>query len=356
MTIALLIILGLVGLVAGGELLVRGASSLAAAASVSPLVIGLTVVAFGTSAPELAVSVQACFAGSTDLAIGNAVGSNMANILLILGFSAMFFPLAVQARLFRLDFPVMLGAAVALWLLGWDGTLGRWDGIFLTVAMLVYFYWTVSMGRRESRQLAEEFADIVPEGDPTTWKSIIVSLLQVLLGLGLLVGGSNLLVDGCVQLATMFGVSNLVIGLTVVAIGTSMPELVTSVVAGRQGHLDLAVGNVVGSNILNILAVLGISAVAAPNGVEVEGRALAFDIPVMIAISVACLPVFLSGHSISRFEGGLMFSLFVVYTGYLVWAAVNGMTPGGFEAACFSLPVIAAACGVGLMDARRRRR
>ncbi|TWT72704.1 Inner membrane protein YrbG [Posidoniimonas polymericola] len=354
MTIAVLIILGLVGLVAGGELLVRGASSLAAAASVSPLVIGLTVVAFGTSAPELAVSVQACFTGSTDLAIGNAVGSNVANILLILGFSAIFFPLAVQARLFRLDFPVMLAAAIALWVLGRDGALGRVDGAILTVGMLAYFFWTVGMGRKEGRQLAEEFADVVPEGDPTTLSSIVVSVVQVLIGLLLLVGGSNLLVDGCVRLATMFGVSELVVGLTVVAIGTSMPELVTSVVAARRGHRDLAVGNVVGSNILNIFAVLGLSSIVAPAGVEVQSRALAFDIPVMIAISFACLPVFLSGHSITRTEGAVMFLLFVGYTGYLVWASVNGVSPGWFEAACFSVPILVGACAVGLLGSRRK--
>ncbi|TWT36141.1 Inner membrane protein YrbG [Posidoniimonas corsicana] len=352
MVVALLILSGLVGLIAGGELLVRGASSLAAAASVSPLVIGLTVVAFGTSAPELAVSVQACLNGSTDLAIGNAVGSNLSNVLLILGFSAIFFPLAVQARLFKLDFPVMLAAAVALLVIGWDGSLSRLDGVLMTLAMCGYFYWTIKQGRKESRQLAEEFEDIIPDGDPTTWKSICISLAQVAIGLVLLVGGSNLLVDGCVRLAEWFGVSELVIGLTVVAIGTSMPELVTSLVAAMRGHRDLAVGNVVGSNILNVLAVLGISALVAPEGVAVSTRALQFDIPVMAAVSFACLPVFMSGHSISRIEGLAMFFLFVAYTAYIAWAAANSIEPGLFEAACFCLPLLAAAFAVGLLGRR----
>lgn len=352
MVVALLILCGLVGLIAGGELLVRGASSLAAAASVSPLVIGLTVVAFGTSAPELAVSVQACLNGSTDLAIGNAVGSNLSNVLLILGFSAIFFPLAVQARLFKLDFPVMLAAAVALLVVGWDGSLSRLDGVLMTLAMCGYFYWTIKQGRKESRQLAEEFEDIIPDGDPTTWKSICISLAQVAIGLVLLVGGSNLLVDGCVRLAEWFGVSELVIGLTVVAIGTSMPELVTSLVAAMRGHRDLAVGNVVGSNILNVLAVLGISALVAPEGVAVSPRALQFDIPVMAAVSFACLPVFMSGHSISRIEGLAMFFLFVAYTAYIAWAAANSIDPGLFEAACFCLPLLAAAFAVGLLGRR----
>ncbi len=333
----------------------RGASSLAAAAKVSPLVIGLTVVAFGTSAPELAVSVQACQTGKTDLAIGNAVGSNISNILLILGFSAIFFPLSVHARLFKLDFPVMIVAAIALWVLGRDNTLDLRDGALLTAAMVGYFVWTILQGRRESRLLAAEFADVVPPGDPTSLRSIVISCLQVLGGLALLVAGSNWLVDGCVRLALLFGVSELVIGLTVIAIGTSMPELVTSIVAALRGHRDLAVGNVVGSNILNILAVLGISALTSPHGINVAPRALAFDIPVMIAVSLACLPVFMSGLSITRTEGAVMFAMFIGYTSFLVYAAMHAIVPTTTTALLFSAPLLAASALVALVGVARRR-
>lgn len=353
--IAILIILGLIALVAGGEILVRGASTLAAAARVPPLVIGLTVVAFGTSAPELAVSLQACFAegNKSDLAVGNVVGSNISNVLLILGFSAIFFPLSVHLRLFKLDLPVMIAAALGLWVLGLDGELTRVDGLLFVVAMLGYFWWTVTQGRRESRRLAAEFEDMLPEGDPTAIKSVINSIAQFVGGLLLLVLGADWLVDGCSRLAAMFGVSELVIGLTVVAVGTSLPELVTSIVAALRGHRDLAVGNVVGSNILNVLAVLGITAAAAPHGVQVNPRAVSFDIPVMIAVSLACLPVFLSGLSITRSEGAVLFALFIAYTAFLVWSSVNAVTPTATMAAWFAGPLLASAVLVSLLGVGR---
>lgn len=353
MIIAVLIVLGLAGLVAGGEILVRGASSIAAAAKVSPLVIGLTVVAFGTSAPELAVSVQSCLAGKTDLAIGNVVGSNISNLLLILGFTSILFPLAVHVRLFKLDFPVMVVAAVALWVVAQDLVISRVDGLLLTLAMIAYFVWTVLEGRKESRRLAAEFADIVPEGDPTKLSTIVISIVQVIAGLALLVGGSDWLVDGCVRLAQMFGVSELVIGLTVIAIGTSMPELATAIVAASRGHRDLAVGNVVGSNILNVLAVLGISAAVAPEGIGVDARALAFDIPLMIAISLACVPILMRDLTIARLEGLVMFVLFVGYIGLIAYCAVADFQPTGQTALWISVPLLASAGLIGLIGLRR---
>ncbi|MCA9241725.1 MAG: calcium/sodium antiporter [Planctomycetales bacterium] len=354
MIIAVLIVLGLAGLVAGGEILVRGASSLAAAANISPLVIGLTVVAFGTSAPELAVSVQSCLAGKTDLAIGNVVGSNISNLLLILGFTSLLFPLAVHVRLFKLDFPVMVVATVALWVVARDLVITRVDGLLLSLAMIAYFVWTVREGRKESRKLAAEFKDVVPEGDPTKASSILVSIVQVVAGLALLVGGSDWLVDGCVRLAQMFGVSELVIGLTVVAIGTSMPELATAIVAASRGHRDLAVGNVVGSNILNVLAVLGISAAVAPDGIRVDARALAFDIPLMIAISLACMPILLRDLTITRTEGLVMFVLFAAYLGLLAYSSIVGFEPTGQTVLWISVPLLASAGLVALLGIGRR--
>ncbi len=317
---------GFVGLIVGGELLVRGASNLAAAAKVPPLIIGLTVVALGTSAPELAVSVQSCYAGKTDLAVGNIVGSNLSNLLLILGVAAMVAPLAVNRRLFRLDIPVMLAAAASVLALGYDGTISRGEGITLVIATVLYLSWTIAEGRREAansneaKALEAELYDLTPHAAPSTIREILSNAACLVGGLILLVGGSNWLVKGCVDLATRLGVGELVIGLTVVAIGTSLPELVISVMAVLRGKRDLAVGNVVGSNILNVLAVLGLSAVVAPDGVNVAQQSLQFDIPLMIAVSAACLPIFLTGMGISRIEGAGMVLYYLSYLSWLVYS------------------------------------
>ncbi|WP_442485365.1 calcium/sodium antiporter [Aeoliella sp. SH292] len=325
MWIALGIVGGFVALIAGGELLVRGASNLAAAAKVSPLVIGLTVVATGTSAPELAVSVKSCYAGNTDLAIGNAVGSNITNLLMILGLSAVAAPLAVNIRLFKIDIPAMIVAAVALWLIGLDGTFTRLEGIGCVAVIIAYFAFTVHQGRRESAIAAAELekaeAEITYDQRTSGWTNILLDVLKLIVGLVLLVLGAEWLVKACVALALGFGVSELVVGLTVVAIGTSLPELVTSVMASLRGHRDLAVGNVVGSNVLNIFLVLGLSAVVAPAGINVAPQPMAFDIPFMIAISIAALPVFFSGLGITRVEGGAMLLYYVAYVAFLIWHA-----------------------------------
>ena len=306
-------------------MLVRGATGLAVAAKVSPVIIGLTVVAFGTSAPELAVSVTSCYAGSTDLAIGNAVGSNITNILLILGLSAVAMPLSVHVRLFRLDIPIMILAAGALWALAANGQLSRLEGIFLTIALLVYLSWTVIEGRREDRELRAEMSEAVQSEEIKKHGSIPLGALLVICGLALLVIGSDWLVDACVELAHRWGISELVIGLTVVAIGTSLPELVTSVMASLRGHRDLAVGNVIGSNIFNVLGVLGPSAIVAPHAIGVDEQSLRFDIPVMFAVSVTCLPVFLAGFRITRWEGLCMVLYYALYVAYLVYK--SGSTP-----------------------------
>ena len=324
------IIGGFITLIGGGELLVRGASNLAAAMRISPLIIGLTVVALGTSAPELAVSVISCYQGNTGLAVGNAVGSNISNLLLILGCAALATPLAVSVRLFRLDIPAMVVAAVALWVFGLNGRLDRLEGMIFVVSLIAYLVFTIRQGRRESAIAAAEAqiaeSEITYDPKTSSWKSLTLDAVKLVAGLALLVQGANWLVDACVALAVKFGLSDLVIGLTVVAIGTSLPELVTSLVASLRGQRDLAVGNVVGSNILNILLVLGVSAVVAPQGVQVDPQSLAFDIPVLIAISLAVIPIFFSGLGITRIEGGSMVLYYAAYVTFLVWHA---MQPGG---------------------------
>lgn len=333
-------------MIAGGELLVRGASNIAAAARVSPLIIGLTVVAFGTSAPELAVSIKSCYVGKTDLAVGNAVGSNISNLMLILGISAMAAPLAVRRRLFRLDIPVMIVAAIVLFACGWDGTLNRTEGAACFLGLVGYMIFTVAQGRRESAIANAEttIAELEITYDPaksSAWE-MTMNVVKLSIGLAMLVYGADWLVQTCVELATLAGLSELVIGLTVVAIGTSLPELVTSLMASLKGERDLAVGNVVGSNILNILLVLGLSAVVAPAGINVDPQSMVFDIPVLIGFSVAATFVFLSGMMISRIEGLVMLIYYAAYLGYLLWHAANrpGAITPWWETAWFLAPLI----------------
>ncbi len=313
---------GLAMMVGGAELLVRGASRLAAAVRISPLVIGLTVVAFGTSAPELAVSIQAALSGRTDLALGNVVGSNIFNVLFILGLSALIVPLVVSSQLIRRDVPVMVAVSFLVLVLGWDGQIGRLDGLVLFAGAIVYTWWCIRQSRKESRVVQTEFSNQWPQ-QKVLPPAIFIDVLMIALGLGILGLGSRLLTDGSVQIATSLGVSELVIGLTIIAAGTSLPEVVTSLVAAIRGERDIAVGNVVGSNIFNILCVLGLASAISPTGVGVSAAALELDIPVMIAVAVACLPIFFTGHIISRWEGGIFFGYYCAYTAYLVLTATG---------------------------------
>jgi K+-dependent Na+/Ca+ exchanger-like protein len=240
---------GLVLLVAGAEVLVRGAAKLAAHFGIPPLIIGLTVVAFGTSAPETAVSVQAAFNGSGDLAIGNVIGSNIANVLLILGITALVAPLLVSRQLIRLDVPIMIGASLVTYALALDGSLSRLDGALLFAGIIAYTSFLIISSRKSKAPAADEFSvEYGPEAAPKPYATLL-NLALIIAGLVLLVSGSNFLVTGAVSLARALGLSELVIGLTVIAIGTSLPELATSVMAAFKGERDIAVGNIVGSNI-----------------------------------------------------------------------------------------------------------
>jgi cation:H+ antiporter len=318
----LLLIGGLAALIVGGEALVRGASRLSALLGLSPVVIGLTVVAFGTSAPELAVGIQAAYDGRADLVVGNVVGSNIYNVLLVLGAAALIAPLVVQQQLVRLDVPLMIAAGGVFTFFALDGQIDTLEGVVMFGLLLLYLLAVLRISRRESPEVAEEYAAEFsrPTNGRRGW---LVNLGWVAAGLGLLVVGANWLVSGAVEVATALGVSELVIGLTVVAIGTSMPELVTSIVASLRGERDIAVGNIVGSNIFNVLSVLALTAIVAPDGVAVAPSALALDIPFMLAVSVACLPIFFTGHLIARWEGALFLLYGVGYTGYLVLDATR---------------------------------
>lgn len=323
LTIVLYLAGGLVLLVAGAEALVRGATRLAARLGVSPLIIGLTVVAFGTSAPETAVSVQAALEGSGDIAIGNVLGSNIANVLLILGSTALIAPLVVSRQLIRLDVPLMIAASLAACGLAWDKHLSRLDGLLLFAGILAYTTFLVVAGRREKASTEpDEFATAfgATRHRPFGWA---LDLVWVIAGLALLVAGSELLVQGAIDLARVLGFSERVIGLTVIAVGTSLPEFATSALAALRGQRDIAVGNIVGSNLFNLLCVLGLAALLAPQPIAIAPSALAFDFPVMIAVAVACLPIFFTGYGINRWEGLLFLAYYVAYTAYLVLSSTG---------------------------------
>lgn len=308
-------VVGLAALVGGADILVRGASGLARSLGVSSLVMGLTVVALGTSAPELSISLLSILHGQADLSVGNVVGSNIANILLILGASALVTPLIVSGQLVRLDVPILIGASILVFSLSLDGRLGRWDGALLAATLILYTVSLLRLQRGPSEAGSGAQPDAAARRSPLR---LLLHVAMIASGLALLVWGAGWLVDAATTMARALGVSELVIGLTLVAGGTSLPELATSLIAAVRGARDLAIGNVVGSCILNLLLVLGAAGLVASDGVALNPALLSFDMPVMIAVSVACLPIFFSDHLISRWEGALFLGYYVAYVVFLV--------------------------------------
>lgn len=377
------IAIGLVVLVGGGELLVRGASGVAVRWGLKPLVVGLTVVAIGTSAPEFAVTVDAVLRDQTALAIGNVVGSNITNVLLVLGLAAVVLPLAVNAQLVRVEVPVMIVLSVLFLILALDGRISALDGLLMLSLWLAHTAMTVVIGRRdttpssdhpeqvETTATATATADQVQpetskndsstgEADPGGDRppSSTVSGLLIVAGIALLVVGASVLVTGAVSTATALGVDSLVIGLTVVAVGTSLPELVTSLVAAFRGERDIAIGNVVGSCIANIGLVLAVPALFANGGIPVPAAAIALDIPLMVATAVAVLPIIFTGYTVQRWEGAVFIALYVAFTTYLVLNATGHQALAGFTQAMvfFVLPLVLVAIITTLgYDLHRRR-
>jgi len=300
---------GLVVLTLGASALVRGAASLALRLGLTPLVVGLTVVAFGTSAPELVVSVQAALSGNGAIAIGNVVGSNVANVGLILAIAALIAPFSVHPTLLRRDAPlVVIVSALAVALL-WNGTLGTVEGGVLVAGLVAYLVWSVRHARASAAvAAATDGVPDQPSGSP--W----LDALRVVGGLVGLVLGADWLVNGAVSLATVAGVSPAVIGLTVVAVGTSLPELATSVVAALRGHSEIAAGNVVGSNLFNLLGILGVGALVRP----LDGTGFhTLDYAVMGGFAVAMLAMMLAGRRLGRLDGALLLAGYAAYMGFL---------------------------------------
>lgn len=336
-----LLIAGLAVLVIGADLLVRGASRLALRFGISPLVIGLTVVAFGTSSPELAVSVQSGLSGQADIAVGNVVGSNIFNVLAVLGLAALIAPLLVQQQLVRFEVPLVVGLSVLVLVMAQDGRIGSFDGLLLVAGLVAYTVLVIRQARREVAEVQAEYAKEFGAATAGWQVRLPVQVVFVLGGLGLLVLGATWLVDSAVSIARALEISEAVIGLTIVAAGTSFPELATSVVAAIRGERDIAVGNVVGSSMFNLLGILGVAALVTPGGLLVAPGLVFFDIPVMIAVAFACLPIFSSGHRIARWEGAMFMAYYVVYVTYLILAATRHDALRSFSSTMlgFALPL-----------------
>jgi cation:H+ antiporter len=340
LTHALFFVLGLAALVGGAEALVRGASKIALSLGISPLVVGLTIVAMGTSSPEVAVSVGAALDGNTDIAVGNVVGSNIFNVLFILGLSAVITPLVVHSQIIRQEVPIMIGTSVGLVVMVLDGRLGRWESALLLALLAAYMGFLVRQSRAETAEIRGEYAEGVPHQG--AWDSHwAVQGLLIVAGLGLLVLGSEWLVGAAVAFARALGVSDLVIGLTIIAAGTSMPEVATSILAAVRGERDIAVGNVIGSNTFNILGCLGLSGVVSRDGLSIAPAVLHFDLWVMVAVAFACLPVFLLRNEIGRRRGLMFLAFYAAYVAYLILGAQQHDALDEFSAVMLSfvLPI-----------------
>lgn len=303
-----LLVLSLFALYIGAGWLVKGSTEIALKAKISNLVIGLTIVAFGTSAPELVVSLNATLSGQGDISVGNIIGSNIFNIAAILGISAVIQPLQAKRQLTRLDIPILIVATVVFTLLFWNGTLGRLEGCLFLAGIILYTIFSLYYSRKHEKKVEELAGEL--EKQPEAWYKDVMYIVG---GLVILIFASNLLVNNAVSIAQELGVSEAVIGLTIVAAGTSLPELATSVVSALKKNPDIAIGNIVGSNLFNILAIAGTSSMVKP---IVAKNVNYVDLLVMLGLTLLLLPLVKSGQKISRAEG---WALIVVYLCYLAW-------------------------------------
>ncbi len=303
-----LIVIGLILLIAGGEFLVKGAVGISVKAKLSKLVIGMTVVSFGTSSPELLVSLQSASEGLPEIAIGNVIGSNIANLALVLGVTVLIFPMPVARNTIKYDWPMMMLASLLFFVFAYDLMIQRWEGLILFFLLVIFIIFIIMKSRKS--QVVE--MDEIPGIEDLTQKiSVWKNILYLLIGLLGLYFGSNWLISGAKSLALEVGLSNHVIGITIVAFGTSVPELATSVVAAYKKETDISVGNLIGSNIFNIMAVLGLTAIVKPIGVE--ENVLSWDILWMIGFALLLLPMMVFKRKVGRFSGFILLGLYIFY-------------------------------------------
>lgn len=343
---------GLLLMIIGAQLSVRAAVALAALLKTRPLFLGLTVVALGSSAPQLAVGLQAAFTDSTDIAVGSVIGSNIFNILVTLGLSALIIPLRVARQLVRVDLPLMIAATALVAALAWNGELSALDGVVLLLGMAAYLFVVVRQFAHGARHVPR--TDLEPRR--RIWP-LLGRLALMACGLALLTFGSHLLVGAAVSVALDLGLSERVIGLTVIAVATSLPALMTSLVAALRGERDIAVGNIIGSNLFNLLGVLGITALISTGPLSISPNALDFDLPVMLGVAALCVPLFYSGYRITRLEGLLMLGLYAVYGLHIVSFTTGMPLAERLERLMihYALPVIALCIVMGTVRAWRRQ-
>ncbi len=308
----LLFLAGLTALYFGSDWLVKGAARLAISLNIQPVVVGLTVVAFGTSMPEFVVSFIGALKGLPDIALGNIVGSNIVNIGLILGLSAIIYPLSVHMKLVRFEIPFMVFAAVILFIVSIDGIISRIDSILFAAIFTAYIVYTIKVSKKESKRVKEEYKEFLQKKD-----SITKDLILIAAGLAVLIAGAEILVRAALSIARAMGISELIIGMTIVAVGTSLPELATSTAAAFKKEADISIGNIVGSNIFNILFILGITGTIQP--VAVNPEALKLHMPVMIFISLALFVFMKTGSAtIGRLKGAALILMYAGYCGYII--------------------------------------
>ncbi|MBO6523791.1 MAG: calcium/sodium antiporter [Balneolaceae bacterium] len=323
-TIALFIA-GLVALIAGAELFLKAVDHFGLKWGISPLIMGLTVVAFATGAPELAISIKAAASGSADLVLGNIIGSNVANILLILGITSLIAPINITRRIIKIDVPIVIVVSIVLMILAFDGKLTTIDGVILLggfIAYSIYTYIHIQKSKEDETEQIFEYEKSEDELAKGSW-FYIKNGGMLLIGLVMIVLGSNWMVESAVVIATVLGLSELVIGLTIVSIGTSLPEVATSLSAARKGNADIAVANVLGSNLYNVLLTLGLTLIIAPNVLDVSAKAINLDLPFMVAVSIACIPIFIAGFNLTRMDGSIFLFYYSSYLTYLVLDAVS---------------------------------
>lgn len=348
----LVFLAGLIGLLVAGHLVVRAASILGARFGLSPMVIGLTIVAAGTSAPELAVVGQSVAAGDSELAVGSIIGSNIANVLLVLGIAATIGTISVASRAVRVDIPVMIAASSLFLVFALDNSIARLESAVLVAGVVAFVVWTLRSSGDDPSGAGSEDLGAASQA-PLAW--IVGSLA---LGVGGLAVAARFVVSGAEDIAVDLGMPELIVGLTVVALGTSAPEIVTTIIAAAQGRRDLAVGNAVGSNIFNILLVLGVIGVFAPGGIDVSPDALELDLPVLLAAAVACLPIVAWDHKLDRWEGAVFVAYYAAYVAFLVLDATGHRAKDPFALVMwvFVMPLTALTAAVIVWRERERHR
>ncbi|WP_122501617.1 calcium/sodium antiporter [Pseudomonas viridiflava] len=341
-------VVGLLLLLIGAELSVRSAVHLAALFKIRPLIIGLTVVAMGTSAPQMAVSLQAAFSDNTDIAVGSVIGGNIFSVLVILGLCALVTPLRVARQVLRVDIPLMIGACLLVIALSLTGEFSKFDGVLLLAALLLCLFIVVRQGGHAPRH---------GHADTTEKPRALMRIAMLAGGLLLLTSGGHLLVDASVVIAINLGLSERIIGLTVIAIGTSLPALMTSLIAAMRGERDIAVGNVIGSNLFNLLGVLGLTALVAPVPLTISPNALVFDLPIMLGVAILCVPLFYSGYRIDRVEGLFLLSLYLTYGLHIVSISTGMLLAERLEGMMlrFVVPLLGVIVAFGVVRAWRRQ-